>query len=249
MAGYNPQMVEQYKQRTGVDPRQIDVNDGQPYQDWIQWRSGYFTEFLRELRERLTDVQSDTGRTIPVIARIPAGSLQLNMAQGIDVRAWVEDGLIDELQLDPLQSFAEGGSHDVRPYVELCGRQGLRVLGGVNGTSGAGWSDATEPDEGILLDQASAVVGIRRAIGLIDAGVDGIEIYEAEVFARACERRWLIPLWGDVERARAWLNESNLETVFPVMASNACQGHDNHWFGGETMRGAQGLPRGATRAL
>ena len=249
MAGYNPRMVERYKERTGVDPRRIDIADGQPYLDWIRWRADHFTQLLRELRPRLSAVEKDIGRSMPVIARIPGVGLQLNMAQGLDVNGWVEEGLIGELQLDPLQSFAEGGSHDVRPYVELCHRKGIRVLAGVNGTTGAGWSDSTEPDEGILFHQASPVVGIRRAIGLIEAGVDGIEIYEAEIFARSCERRWLLPLWGDVERARAWLKESNIEAVSPVMASNACQGHDNHWFGGETMHGAQGMPRGATQAL
>ena len=65
----------------------------------------------------------------------------------------------------------------------------------------------------------------------------------------AQRRRWLIPLWGDPDRAARWLAESNLEAVCPVTIRNAALGHDNHWFGGETMRGAHGMPRGAKRAL
>ena len=37
----------------------------------------------------------------------------------------------------------------------------------------------------------SPAAAVRRAIGLISAGVDGIEIYESEIFAAASHYRWL----------------------------------------------------------
>ncbi len=70
---------------------------------------------------------------------------------------------------------------------------------------------------------------VRRAIGLIAAGVDGIEIYESEIFAAASHYRWLVPLWGNARLARRFLRESNLESVFPIDAANALGGSDNHW--------------------
>ena len=241
MMSYNPEMVEAYKDLTGVDPSAIDIEDGRPYLHWIQWRAEFFTDALEELAERLDKVEARTGRRIPVIARIPGVGLRWNLAEGMDVHTWVEEGLIDQLQLDPLECAAGRASHDVRPYVELCRAHGVAVFGGINGATGANRS--------VGKAEYTPVVGLRRAIGLLGAGVDGIEIYEAELFARCCERRWLIPLWGDPERAERWLADSNLEAVYPVTARNAALGHDNHWFGGETMHGAHGMPPGTKRAL
>ncbi len=245
MCGYNPEMVETYKKLTGTDPTAIDFDDGQPYLEWISWRADFFTEVLHELKDRLIRMEREIGRKIPVIARIPGAGLLWNLTQGMDVRTWVREGLIDELQLDPLQSFApdENASHDVRPYLELCRNGGITVFGGVNGTTGA--------NRGAAEDNYSPLPGLRRAIGLLRAGVDGIEIYEAEVFAACSARRWLIPLWGDPDRAVQWLQESNLEAVYPITAQNAAFGHDNHWFGGETThREKDGrLKRGSKRVL
>lgn len=244
MAGYNPKMVAAYTEETGVDPTKIDIEDGKPYLDWIQWRADHLTAVLRELREHLNTLERKTGNRIPVIARVPDLGLQWNLAEGIDTATWVREGLIDELQLDPLEETggdASGeASHDVRPYVELCHKHGVPVFGGVNGSSGA--------RQGKINDD-SPVVGLRRAIGLLKTGVAGIEIYEAEMFAGSTERRWLIPLWGRPDLAEKWLRESNLEAVFPVTARNAVQGHDNHWVTGHTMHGTHMLPRGAHTAL
>ncbi len=239
MCAYNPTMVEAYKAETGIDPSTIDIEDGRPYLDWIQWRADFLTDLVRALNERLTALKAKNGKRVPIVARVPDVGFLWNLAQGIDVKTWITEELIDELQLDPLECAAGHASHDVRPYAALCRAHGIPVFGGVNGTTGAnrGWVDHTP------------VAGLRRAIGLLRAGMDGIEIYEAELFAHCHERRWLIPLWGDPDRAERWLTKSNLEAVYPVTARNAALGHDNHWFGGETMHGAREMPRGSKRAL
>lgn len=242
MAGYNPDMVAAYKKATGVDPATIDIDDGQPYLDWIQWRAGFFTDMLRELAQRLERVRKRTGSRIPVVARVPGIGFLWNLAQGMDVRAWIVEGLIDELQLDPLECTAGQASHDVRPYLALCRAHGIPVFGGVNTTTGI--------NLGCGKDDYTPVTALRRAIGLLQSGVDGIELYEAEIMSRGCERRWLIPLLGDPDRAQQWLATSNLEAVFPVTARNAALGHDNHWFAPhQTMRGAREIPRGTKQPL
>jgi hypothetical protein len=234
-------MVAAYRKQTGIDPTEIDIEDGRPYLDWIRWRAGHLTELLRELRERLDEVEEETGRDVPVIARVPGLGLLWNLAEGIDVGTWVREGLIDELQLDPLEEAggdaSRDASHDIRPYLHLCREHSVAVYGGVNGSTGGRELGGMD---------FSPVVGLRRAIGLLEAGVDGIEIYEAEMFARSSEKRWLIPLWGRPRLARKWLRVSNLEAVFPVTARNAALGHDNHWRAGHTMHGTHRLPRGAT---
>ena len=128
----------------------------------------------------------------------------------MDVERWVAEGLVDELQLDPLHDAFAHGSQDIRPYIELCREHGVRVLDGVNGSTGL--------DIGGVAGSPAAAV--RRAVGLISAGVDGIEIYESEIFEPS-HYRWLVPLWGNARLARRFLRESNLESVFPIDAANA----------------------------
>ncbi len=237
------QCVAAYKEKTGVDPTAIDIDDGQPYLDWIQWRADFFTELLRELARRLERVEKKIGQKVPVTARVPGNGFLWNLAQGMDVHTWIAEGLIDELQLDPLECAAGRASHDVKPYLALCRAYGIPVFGGVNVTTGV--------NMGCGRDDYTPVAGLRRAIGLLRADMDGIELYEAEIMSRGCERRWLIPLLADPDRAENWLKESNLDAVFPVNARNAALGHDNHWFAPhQTLHGARAKrPRGTKQPL
>ena len=81
-----------------------------------------------------------------------------------------------------------------------------------------------------LFGSFNPLVGIRRAIGLAESGIDGIEIYESENLTLATHHRWLVPLWGQPELAQRWLKDSNLEAVYPISSFHAAGGHDNHWF-------------------
>ena len=237
MAGYNPAMVAEYRRIAGVDPRTLDYTDGEPFQRWLRWRCRGLTELLRELRREL---RGQPGGGVPVAARVPCEGLFFNVAEGMDVERWVAEGLVDELQLDPLHDAFAHGSQDIRPYIELCREHGVRVLGGVNGSTG-------------VLDiggvAGSPAAAMRRAIGLISAGVDGIEIYESEIFAAASHYRWLVPLWGNARLARRFLRESNLESVFPIDAANALGGSDNHWSYSNSVYGTDEVPAGARDLL
>ena len=57
-------------------------------------------------------------------------------------------------------------------------------------------------------------------------------------------RRWLVPLWGNADLAERFLEESNLDAVFPVDALTAANGHDNHWHSSYSLYGVDELPRG-----
>ena len=95
----------------------------------------------------------------------------------------------------------------------------------------------------------SPAAAVRRAIGLVAAGVDGIEIYESEIFAAASHYRWLVPLWGNARLARRFLRESNLELVFPIDAVRALGGSDNHWTYSNSVYGTDEVPAGAKDLL
>jgi len=213
---YHPEMVAAYRQKTGVDPQEIDAHDGPEYEAWIRWRADFFTETLRELKERLEPIRARTGRPIPVVVRLPSKGLFYNLAQGLDVETWCLEGLVDQMQLDPLEDCeGRGGPHDVRPYLELGRRHGVRVLGGINGNTFSNYTAI-----------------MKRALGLLGAGVEGIEFYESNNFCVITDRRWIIPLLGTEDRPRRFLETSNVEACHPVWARNAAAGFDNHSFGG-----------------
>ena len=136
------------------------------------------------------------------------------MAQGLDVETWCREGLLQRLQLDPLEDCQGRGSHDVGPYVELGRRHGIQMFGGIGN---AFWNCAAL---------------YRRALGLHDAGVDGIELYESNNQAILTQQRWSVPLFGNATRIRDFLAESNLEACYPIWSRNAAAGHDNHSFHG-----------------
>jgi len=213
---YHPEMVAEYQRTTGVDATQIDASRPEEYERWIRWRANFFTETLRALERRLGPIRAKTGKPIPVSVRVPSKGLFYNLAQGLDVETWCREGLVSRIQLDPLEDCDGRGSHDVRPYVELGKRHRVEVFGGVNGNTF--WN-------------YPAI--LRRALGLLDAGVDGIELYESNNFALLSQPRWLVPLLGNAERIRTFLAESNLEACYPIWSRRAAAGHDNHSFRGQ----------------
>ncbi len=210
---YNPEMVADFKGQTGIDPQSMDASSGDDYLCWIRRRADHFTQVLRDLREGLGPIEAEAGRRIPVVVRIPSSGLLYNLAQGLDVETWLQEGLVDQLQLDPLEIWGGRGDHDVTTYVELCHRHGVTVIGGV----GATWTNT-----------AGRTAALHRALGLLQAGVDGIEVYEAELQAKCSDRRWALALFGNERRLRDYLAVSNQEACYPLTSATAAFGHDNH---------------------
>ena len=210
---YNPKMVAAYQEETGIDPQAIDASAGKVYEHWIRWRADFFTETLRELKARLASIRERKGEAIPVVIRIPSTGIFYSMAQGFDVETWCREELIDILMLEPLENLGGRGSHDLRPYLELGHRYKIPVLGGINANTFHNYT-----------------VIMKRAMGLLDAQVDGIYFYESNGFCVIDHRRWIVPLLGNRERLAEFLKTSNIEACYPVRATNACAGFDNHSF-------------------
>ena len=211
---YHPEMVAAYKKQTGVDPTEIDGREQDAYRRWIRWRADFFTETLRELKIRLEPIRAKTGCAIPVAVRLPCDGLFHNLAQGLDLESWCREGLVHRIQLHPIEDTAGGeGAHDVRPYVELGRRYNVRVFGGVN--CNTFWN-------------YPAVLS--RGLSLLDAGVDGIELYESNASAALAPKWWIITLLGNADRIRAFLHRSNLDACYPIWSRHAAAGIDNHSF-------------------
>jgi hypothetical protein len=207
MLRYHPEMIEAYMKG-------------------ITWRADHFTQVLRDLKKGLEAIRKKTDRRIPVAVRIPSSGLFYNMAEGLDIVRWLEEGLVDQLQLDPLHERGDEGSHDVRPYVALGKKYGVKVFGGI----GATWTY-----------HKALVPVLRRAQGLLAAGVDGIEIYETNYMARTGSFRWIVPLFGNPQRLDEFFANSNIPACYPVSAATAAYGYDGHSDWHRNNRGLPGL--------
>ena len=90
--GYEEPLVSGFQQEYGEDPRTLDEWDGR----WLRYRCRSLTAFVRELRAELDAVGRKSGRRISLSAdtfALPAG----NLYYGLDVAAWVAEGLVDRL--------------------------------------------------------------------------------------------------------------------------------------------------------
>jgi hypothetical protein len=223
MLQYEPPMVEEFRIQSGIDATKIDSSDRASYERWIRFRADFFTQTLRELKQRLEDLAVKRGSRIPIGIRIPAGGLFLNMAQGLDVETWCREGLVDLIDVDPLEESPGESSQDIRPYLDLGHRHGIPVIAGIGSTAfRIGGPIAATSDFSVITP------GLKRARGLHYAGVDGIDTYETEVLAWTDPVRFAVALYGHPLELDRFLRESNIEAVYPITAGNAAAGHDNH---------------------
>ena len=78
----------------GEDPRELDEADTR----WLTYRSQFLTRFMKRLRQDLDDLARTQQRSQPYpVSAWVFGSEEENLFYGIDVRNWVEQGLVDTL--------------------------------------------------------------------------------------------------------------------------------------------------------
>lgn len=119
---YEPIMVEGFKARHGVDPRELDELDPR----WMDYQGTVITAFVEQVNEAL-----GPDRRLSVI--VPATEMDCRR-WGLDVAAWVKRGLIDDL-LPTGQRFDERDVHrdapgnlDFRYFARLEGRANVRLI-------------------------------------------------------------------------------------------------------------------------
>ena len=91
---YEPPLVDGFIARYGEDPRRLDSRDPR----WLSYRAEVLTGFMREVRLAMDGVaeRDDRPRRIAVSA-IVSGDEQENLLFGLDLKAWVDEGLVDTL--------------------------------------------------------------------------------------------------------------------------------------------------------
>ena len=89
---YEPPLVDGFKRAFGRDPRTLPEDDP----DWLAYRAGTLTQFMRDVRAAMDEASGDRSRRIAVSAIVAASELE-NLMQGIDLATWVREGLVDTL--------------------------------------------------------------------------------------------------------------------------------------------------------
>ena len=91
---YEAPLVQGFKAEYGEDPRDLEERDPR----WLSYRSNAATLFMRELRDTLEKAAAQHGRSEPYeISAWVFGSLEENLYYGLDVKTWVEEGLVDTI--------------------------------------------------------------------------------------------------------------------------------------------------------
>ena len=91
---YEPPLVEGFKQEFGRDPQELDPHDP----DWLAYRARTLTQFMREVRQAMDEVARQQHRPQRIqVSAVVMGTERQNLYYGMDLQAWVEEGLVDTL--------------------------------------------------------------------------------------------------------------------------------------------------------
>ena len=89
---YEEPLVEGFKEETGLDPRTLDERDAR----YLRYRAGVMTDFMRTLRNEMDEIGHERGRKLEISTHV-LNNEETDLFYALDVRAWVEGGLIDNL--------------------------------------------------------------------------------------------------------------------------------------------------------
>jgi uncharacterized lipoprotein YddW (UPF0748 family) len=91
---YESPVVEGFRSSHGADPRRLDERD----QRWLAYRATFLTQFMREVRRAMAESQREQKRNKPIeISAIVMSSRQENLYYGLDLEAWIKEGLVDTI--------------------------------------------------------------------------------------------------------------------------------------------------------
>ena len=96
---YERPLIEVFKNRYSQDPTQIDDEDDR----WLNLKGETMTGFMREAKEAVTDESRKTGKEI-TMSVIVLGTEKLNRFHGIDIKNWIDEGLINILGVYPVRA-------------------------------------------------------------------------------------------------------------------------------------------------
>ena len=87
---YEPPIVEGFREEYGEDPHQLDEKDPR----WLTYRARIMTGFIRDIKQMLDEVAEEQGQSKKLAVWV-FGNQEENLYWGLDVEAWIKEGLID----------------------------------------------------------------------------------------------------------------------------------------------------------
>lgn len=171
-----------FRERYDADAREVPEDDPRI----TALRVEIMTQFMNEVREMLDEEQARRGQAerLEISAFVLASEAD-NLKYGLDVRGWVEAGLLDEVS--PYLGAGGGAAreYDLEFFAEACGERGVPWRPTI-----IAWR-APEPDEMMNL-----------ALRYYDAGASGITFWDGNSLTTRTDRWSIISRMGHVEELR-----------------------------------------------
>lgn len=230
ITGYHPVLVNAFLERHGQDPRTLTTEDGEGFLRWCAFRAESVTALLRELRAELDPFRNRWRRAIPVQVRLPNDGLDANLAAGLDVVTWCEEGLIQELALSELRWHRGFPRWDDGPYIELGRHHGIPVYASSNclPVQNIPWKDGRNWSGEVNPHGVNPWVLARRALRSLEAGARGIALYQSDTGIQWPGVKEAIASMSDIRQLRAYAERRDILEKHPVTDENALFGIDNH---------------------
>jgi hypothetical protein len=186
---YEPPIVDSFRKKFGLDPRSIEATDPR----WLAHRAAFVTEFMREVRLAMDEIGGRRGRKRIQVTAVVFGTEAMNLFYGMDVRAWIRDGLVD--WIIPYQSGADLLSsrdsftdpRDVAPLVGLARGSGCKIA------------------PNIMPRELGPATYMQRAAGLYEQGVDGLYLWDGYSRCDYSDSWCALRRLGHREELAAWV--------------------------------------------
>lgn len=213
---YEEPFVAIFRARHGEDPRQIAECDPRIH----ALRVEIVTGFLRELRAELDALTPSRGGVRLPISAMVLGCEHDNLIYGLDLRALVAAGLLDELYVYPWDFGGEKGQYDLAFFREICAPRGVPFFPSLY----------TGYHKGPAL--------VREALSYYEAGAAGVTSFDAvDVLADAPDlAEWLsVARFGHVEEMRARVDQTHAPVryhTFRKLGNQVRNGRYGPYWGG-----------------
>ena len=166
--GYEKLVGDEFRQKYGDDPREIDEKDDR----WLRHQAQYMTDFVRGVRQALDEVESKLKKRIRVAAMVYYNEEE-NLSHALDVRTWLKEQLIDEfLPVTKVHYMSPVKRIDIDFYKDI-----------TRGTSCKLYPTPSVIGDGYPISYHGKTDDfIERAIEWYKAGADGMSFWETPIF-------------------------------------------------------------------
>jgi len=188
--GWEPILSDGYMAQYGKDPKLENTPSG--LHRWHQYRADVMTGFIRELRQALPGKQ--------IAVRIPTYGY---LSYGLDIEAWIEEGLIDVLV--PSSLYHERFWDNLDEFADMVKCTNVKLFGGINYSISGQDVNKHEEDllkRGVISNISRANLTkeqyLLRSHQFYEAGYDGIYLFNNIVGTNA------LGLLGDKVKVKRW---------------------------------------------